>query len=300
MIAGSFLWAIFTLIAAATQTARNAMQRELTQTIGTVGATLVRFLFGLPFGILFLAIVVFWTNAPLPRVSVSFLLWAFTGAASQIAATALMLMAMNERSFVVTIAYIKTEPILVAVFGLIFLGDKLTPVTAAAILIATLGVMMMSWSKGASTPPLRPLTYGLVAAAFFGLSAVTFRGAIRSLNLENFVLAATFSLATGLLIQTALLSVYLLLFDRRSLKAILREWRPSMLAGFLGAAASQFWFLAFAITSAANVRTLALVEVLFAQFVTRRIGEKTSPREITGIAMVVGGIILLLWGANAH
>ncbi|HVT54616.1 MAG TPA: DMT family transporter [Xanthobacteraceae bacterium] len=300
MIAGSFLWAIFTLIAAATQTARNAMQRELTQTIGTVGATLVRFLFGLPFGILFLAIVIFWIGAPLPRMSGAFLLWAFTGAASQIAATALMLMAMNERSFVVTIAYIKTEPILVAVFGLIFLGDKLTPVTAAAILIATFGVMMMSWSKGASTPPLRPLTYGLVAAAFFGLSAVTFRGAIRSLNLDSFVLAATFSLATGLLIQTALLSIYLLLFDRRSLKAILREWRPSMLAGFLGAAASQFWFLAFAITSAANVRTLALVEVLFAQFVTRRIGEKTSPREIAGIAMVVGGIILLLWGANAH
>jgi drug/metabolite transporter (DMT)-like permease len=73
-----------------------------------------------------------------------------------------------------------------------------------------------------------------------------------------------------------------------------------MLAGFLGAAASQFWFLAFALTSAANVRTLALVEVLFAQFVTRRIGEKTSPRDIAGVAMVVGGIILLLWGANAH
>lgn len=300
MIAGSFLWAVFTLIAAATQTARNAMQRELTQTIGTVGATLVRFLFGLPFGILFLAIVAFWTNAPLPPVSGAFLLWVFTGAASQIAATALMLMAMNERSFVVTIAYIKTEPVLVAIFGLIFLGDKLTPVTAAAILIATLGVMMMSWSKGASTPPLRPLTYGLAAAALFGLSAVTFRGAIRSLQLENFVLAATFSLAIGLLIQTALLSAYLLLFDRRSLKAILREWRPSMLAGFLGAAASQFWFLAFALTSAANVRTLALVEVLFAQFVTRQIGEKTSPRDIAGIAMVVGGIILLLWGANAH
>ena len=38
-----------------------------------------------------------------------------------------------------------------------------------------------------------------------------------------------------------------------------------MLAGFMGAFASQFWFLAFALTAAANVRTLALVEVLFAQ-----------------------------------
>ena len=49
------LWAVFTLIAAAAQTARNAMQRELTATLGTVGATHVRFLFGFPFALVFLA-----------------------------------------------------------------------------------------------------------------------------------------------------------------------------------------------------------------------------------------------------
>jgi len=295
MIAGSFLWAIFTVIAAAGQTARNALQRGLTQTVGTVGATLVRFLFGLPFAAVFLACVMLWTKEPLPPVTAAFLLWALAGAVTQVAATALMLMAMNERSFVVTIAYIKTEPVLVAVFGLIFLGDRLTPMSAVAILIATLGVMMMSWTKSAGNPPLRPLVYGITAAALFGLSAVSFRGAIRSLELRDFVMAATFSLTIGLLIQTLLLSVYLLLFDRRSLKAILREWRPSLFAGFMGAAASQFWFLGFSLTSAANVRTLALIEVLFAQFVTRGIGEKTSAREIAGILMVVSGIIFLLW-----
>jgi len=295
MLTAGWLWVIFTVIASTGQTARNALQRGLTQTIGTVGATLVRFLFGLPFGALFLLIVTLSTKEPLPPVTASFFLWAFAGAVSQIAATALMLMAMNERSFVVTIAYIKTEPVLVAVFGLIFLGDKLTIMTAAAILIATLGVMMMSWTKSASSPPLRPLLLGLGAAALFGLSAVTFRGAIRSLDLQNFLMAATFTLAAGLLIQTVLLSIYLLLFDRRSLEAILREWRPSLFAGFLGAAASQFWFLGFSLTSAANVRTLALVEVLFAQFVTKGIGEKTSPRDIAGIVLVVAGIVLLLW-----
>jgi drug/metabolite transporter (DMT)-like permease len=295
MIAGSFLWAIFTVIAAAGQTARNALQRGLTQTIGTVGATLVRFLFGLPFGVLFLLIVWWWTKEPLPPVTTPYLLWAFAGAVCQIAATALMLMAMNERSFVVTIAYIKTEPVLVAVFGLVFLGDKLTLASASAIVIATIGVMMMSWTKSANSPPLRPLLYGLTAAALFGLSAVTFRGAIRALSLENFVMAATFTLAVGLLVQTLLLTVYLVLFDRRSLQAILHEWRPSISAGFLGALASQFWFLGFSLTSAANVRTLALVEVLFAQFVTKGIGEKTSAREIIGILMVVSGIIFLLW-----
>jgi drug/metabolite transporter (DMT)-like permease len=297
MISGTFLWALFTIIAAAGQTARNAMQRSLTRTVGMVGATLVRFLFGLPFGFLFLAIVWTWIGGPLPKPNTAFLLWTLAGAGTQIAATALMLLAMSERSFVVTIAYIKTEPVLVAIFGLFFLGDKLTPLAAVAILIATLGVMMTSWSKSASHPSMRPMLYGIGAAALFGLSAVTFRGAIRSLDTGNYVMAATFTLAAGLLVQTVLLSVYLLIFDRRSLKAILREWRPSLFAGFMGAAASQFWFLAFSLTSAANVRTLALVEVLFAQFVTRGIGEKISRREIAGIVLAVIGIALLLLGA---
>src|SRR5690348_18504211 len=96
MLTAGWLWVIFTVIASAGQTARNAMQRGLTQTIGTVGATLVRFLFGLPFGALFLLLVTLWTKEPLPPITASSLLWTFAGALSQIAATALMLMAMNR------------------------------------------------------------------------------------------------------------------------------------------------------------------------------------------------------------
>ena len=120
------LWAVFTLIAAAAQTARNAMQRELTATLGTVGATHVRFLFGFPFALVFLAGVLFVTGDALPRPTLAFWPWIVDGLLAQIAATALMLAAMNDRSFVVTIAYIKTEPVQVALFGFLLLGDKVT------------------------------------------------------------------------------------------------------------------------------------------------------------------------------
>src|SRR5512143_4267797 len=129
------LWAVFTLIAAAAQTARNAMQRELTATLGTVGATHVRFLFGFPFALLFLAGVVTATGAALPKPSVMFWPWVLVGAFTQIAATATMLSVMGQRSFVVAYAYIKTEPVQVALFGLIFLGDNIAPLTAVAILL---------------------------------------------------------------------------------------------------------------------------------------------------------------------
>jgi drug/metabolite transporter (DMT)-like permease len=68
-----------------------------------------------------------------------------------------------------------------------------------------------------------------------------------------------------------------------------------MLAGFMGAFASQFWFLAFALTAAANVRTLALVEVLFAQGVAYyTLKQPISPREIAGIVLIVIGVALLV------
>src|SRR5664280_533738 len=255
------LWAVFTLIAAAAQTARNAMQRELTATLGTVGATHVRFLFGFPFALIFLAGVLVVTGSALPHPGLAFWPWVIAGAFTQIAATALMLSAMGERSFVVAYAYIKTEPVQVALFGLIFLGDSITPLSAVAILIATSGVIVMSLKPGAgSAGTARSTLIGIGAGTMFALSAIGYRGAILALEHPDFVLAATFTVTVGLVLQAALLSLYLALRDRQVLRAIRDAWKPSMFAGFMGAFASEFWFLAFAITTAANVRTLALVE----------------------------------------
>jgi len=290
------LWAIFTLIAAAAQTARNAMQRELTTTLGTVGATHVRFLFGFPFALLFLFGLLAVTGDRLPVVPSAFWPWVVGGALGQIAATALMLSAMGERSFVVAYAYIKTEPVQVALFGLIFLGDKVTPLSAAAILIATVGVIAISLKPRTGAGTTRSTLIGLAGGTMFALSAISYRGAILSLDISDFVLAATFTVTVGLVIQAALLSAYLALRDPEVLRAIARAWKPSLFAGFMGAFASEFWFLAFAITTAANVRTLALVEVLFAQGVTRFVFKQpTTQREAIGIALVVIGVGLLVW-----
>jgi drug/metabolite transporter (DMT)-like permease len=291
------LWAIFTLIAAAAQTARNAMQRELTATLGTVGATHVRFLFGFPFALIFLPGVMIVTGYDLPHPPLEYWPWIVAGALTQIAATATMLTAMNERSFVVAYAYIKTEPVQVALFGLIFLGDKVTPLAAAAVLIATAGVIVISLKSGAAqASTARSTIVGLFSGALFALSAIGYRGAILALHLPHFVMAATFTLAVGLVMQAAILSLYLWLRDPKVLREIARAWKPSLFAGFMGAFASEFWFLGFAITSAANVRTLALVEVLFAQGVTHLVfKEPTTRRELGGIVLVVAGVALLVW-----
>lgn len=295
-LAPSWLWIVLTIGAAAAQTARNAMQRELTGRLGTVGATHVRFLFGMPFGLLLLALVFALAGQPMPAPNAGFVGWLLAGATSQILATALMLGAMQRRSFVVATAYIKTEPVQVAVFGSLFLGDLLGPMAIGAIIIATVGVLLMSLPTGASRGDTTgAIALGLGAGALFAVSAVGYRGAILALSGEGFVLRATFTLACGLVFQALVLSAWLLWRERAVMVAILQAWRPSVVAGLMGAVASQLWFLAFALEAAARVRTLALVEILFAQIVSARLfSQRPGSRESLGLVLVVLGVLLLL------
>jgi drug/metabolite transporter (DMT)-like permease len=292
-----WLWAVFTVVAAAGQVLRNAQQKELTASLGTVGATHVRFLFGLPFGLLFLAIVLGVTGLPLPDLNSRMLAWTIIAALAQIGATALLLAAMRDRSFVVITAYAKTEAMQVAIFGLLVLGDRVTLSLASAIAVATAGVLLVSWprSRGGEAFTWKPALLGIGSGAMFAIAAIGYRGGIRALEIPNFVVAATTTLALGLVTQTVVLSAYLFVFDRKTLVSIFRLWRPSLLAGFTGAFASQMWFLAFALETAAKVRTLALIEIPMAQVVSRNLFKQTlASREAIGIALIVAGVVLLL------
>jgi drug/metabolite transporter (DMT)-like permease len=297
MFSVATLWIPFTIVAALGQVARNAMQRSLTGPLGTWGATNIRFLFGFPFSIVFFAAVLIFSGDHVPRPTAAFWPWLLLGALSQIIATGMMLLAMNDRSFVVTTAYLKTEAIQTAIFGVVFLGDHLTALKVIAILIATIGVVVTALRPGGekSFAELKPTVIGLLAAAAFALSAIGYRGAIITVSGVSFVTAASYTLVWGLFVQTVVLSIYLFWRAPDILAKILGLWRPSMLAGFMGAFASQFWFLAFALTAAANVRTLALVEVLFAQAVAYySFKQPISPRELSGIVLIVIGVALLV------
>ena len=147
MFSVTSLWIPFTIIAALGQVARNAMQRSLTGPLGTWGATNIRFLFGFPFSLLFLALVLIATGDHMTAPPAMFWPWLLLGALSQIFATGLMLLAMNARSFVVTTAYLKTEAIQTAIFGFVFLGDHLTWLKVMAIVIATVGVVVTGWNQ---------------------------------------------------------------------------------------------------------------------------------------------------------
>lgn len=291
------LWIFATLVAAGAQTARNAMQSSLTASLGTLGATQVRFVYGLPFAAVFLALAAAVSGAAIPAPTLPFLEFTLGGALAQIAGTALLLKAMRERSFSVAITFNKTEAVQVAIFGVVLLGENLTLGGAAAIVVTTAGVVLVAAKPNFNLADggARPVLYGIASGGCFAIASVGFRGGILELGDGVYYLRAATTLVWALAFQALLLGAWMALFARRALLGSFALWRQSLVAGFFGAFASQFWFLGFSLTAAANVKALGLVEVLFAQVVAHRVfAERATARELAGMALVIGGVSLLL------
>lgn len=289
------LWIVFTIIAAGAQSLRNAAQSSLTARIGTLGATYVRFLFGLPFAILALTASGIFRSVPDPNWT--WLLYITCGSLTQIGATVLMLAAMRSRSFVVTTTYTKTEPMQVALFALIFLGEHISLGLGLAIVISTFGVVILSIPARAAAEAfsLKPALLGLGSGALFALSAIGFRGGILELGDADYIGAGTLTLVYAQALQTLLLSAWLRLRTPGAVGTILRMWRQSLTAGFLGFLGSQMWLFAFALETAARVRTLGLVEIVIAAFISRRVfAQRTSLRDAAGMALIIAGVAILL------
>jgi drug/metabolite transporter (DMT)-like permease len=294
----AWLWIPIVFVAAAAQTIRNAAQKNLTKTAGTIAATSVRFIYGLPFAIVLLALCALFSDAKFPQPNASFVAWTTLGAIGQLAATALLLAGMQQRSFIVAVAYSKTEVLQVAMFSALLLSERVGASSALAIVVASAGVLMLSIKPSVVAAQSGWLSssalMGVASGAGFALSAVGYRGGALTLGPISPWLAGAYTLVWAQAIQSVLIGSYLAWRQPQALKIIAREWRTSLTAGCAGALASFGWFTAFAMHNAADVRTLAMVEVLYGYVVSWKIfKEKISAQETAGMALLVIGIIII-------
>lgn len=293
-------WIPLTLFAAAAQTARNTAQRTLTQELGTLSATLVRFLYGLPFAGLWLALLHWWPAQPpaLPQFSAAYVGWIALGAFFQVAATAALLLAMQERNFAVAVTLSKTEVLQVALFASVFLHELPTPLALLAMVVATVGMLALTLPPRGQLRSLsawlsRPALYGLLCGACFAVATVGFRGAALELRAETPWLSGAWGVLLAQTLQTLGLGAWVALRTERGLAPLWPAWRLSLVAGSMGAAASLAWFTAYALQGAAQVRTLGMVEVVFSYLVSRRLGEGFTPVERFGMALMLAGLVLI-------
>jgi drug/metabolite transporter (DMT)-like permease len=302
----AWLWVPVVVFAAAAQTVRNAAQRSLTSSLGTWPATLVRFLYGLPFAVLCLVLLyaVPAQTPAWPNFSWAYLAWIVVGAAFQIGATAALLLAMQQRNFAVAVTLSKSEVLQVALFGAVFLAEWPSLSMWGAMALATAGVMLLSLPPrlavvhgGTGAPRAwwsRSAGYGLLCGACFAIATVGFRGAALALDAPSPWLSAAWGVTLAQLLQSIGLGAWIALRSPGGLWPVLRAWRVSLLAGSMGAVASLAWFSAYAMHSVAAVRTVGMVEVLFSLLVSRRIfREQLRGTEKLGLGLMLAGIVLI-------
>ena len=293
-------WIIFTISGAFFQNLRSSLQKKLNKDLSTVASTYVRFAFALPF-----AILIFFLNFGNFEIiskilkQTDFIYLTTIASIFQIIFTFTLLYLFNFSNFVVGTSLSKTEVIQVAIFEYFLLKDKLNVFGIFGIIIATVGVIIISIKdlKLFFSNFFSKTTFiGLLTGLFLGLSVVFFRAA--ALSLEDFSSnfdKAIITLFFGLIIQTFLISVYLLVYERSEFRKFKDNKLESCLAGFTGFLATLSWFFAFTFIQASFVRALGQVEIFFS-FVSSKyfFKEKITKIEIVGIIIFVFGVTMML------
>jgi drug/metabolite transporter (DMT)-like permease len=278
------LWVLLTAAAAPLQVARNALQRGLVGDAGPWGATLVRFLFGLPFSVAIFAVVALLTPGAAPDASPRFWLAVSVGAFGQVIQTALLLLAMRRSGFAVATFMQQTNLPLSALFGSLVFADAITPGAWAGLAAATAGLCVLSWPKGGfQSGALTGSLLGVASGAAMAVVLNAYRQAGLALEPMHPIYAGTAAVCVAQALQSFGLTLILAVTHPAALRAVATSWRESLGAGFCGAAASACWFSALAIAPAGQVRAVGVVELPIAAAAGRRLfKEKLSLRQIVG------------------
>lgn len=278
------------------------LQRHLKATdLSTGGATLSRFLFSFPLVALLVWVYASVRGVPLPALPPQFWMGALIGGLAQILATMCVVALFTHRSFAIGITFKKTEVMLTALIGLVILGEAVSAFGLVAIAIGFAGVILLSDPPKSGSGPTgmrrffnRASGLGLLSGALFGVSAVGYRAASLSLETGDVFLSASFTLAIVTAFQTIALSFWLFFRESGELSRVLASWRVSSLVGVTSMLGSLGWFTAFTLQTAAYVKALGQVELIFSFLASWLIfRETTSRRELAGVSLIIVSVLLI-------
>ena len=294
------LWVPITLAAALLQTVRSALQKRLRSRLSTNGATYCRFVFALPFAVLWQVLLTVGRDGQVLVPNARFATFVAIGGVAQIVATALLVHLFTLRNFAVGVAYSKTETVQTVAISVLLLGEGVTGGAAAGIAVSLLGVLLLSREPDATrgwlaATRMRPALIGLACGALFGLSAVSYRAAALALPDGDFLARATFTLTYAVTLQTVVMGLYLRITEPGQLSKVAKAWREALPVGLVGMLGSAGWFMAMTLENAAHVRAVGQVELAFA-FAASVLVFRERPRlvESLGVALLMVGVVALV------
>jgi drug/metabolite transporter (DMT)-like permease len=292
------LWIPVTIGAASLQVLRNALQRGLLPKSGPWAATLVRFLFGLPFALAFSLVAKLLTPHASAHLTTAFWLGAVSGAVTQVLATASLLVAMRRAGFAVGTSMQQSSLPLAAILGLLVFHDRLSVVAWWGVGLTSAALAALTWPRESGGPrPVSGAAFGLLSGLFFGWSLNAYRQAATQFDPAHPIFAAVSTVTITQALQTVVLTLLLAIWDRPALGAVFAAWRQSLAAGACGALASSGWLTALALSPAAPVRALGVVEAPIAALAGRRLfRERLSPWQWLAGALVAAGVAMTALG----
>ncbi|GGE59824.1 DMT family transporter [Actibacterium pelagium] len=295
------LWIPVTIFAAFAQNLRFMLQKHLKSTkLSTTGATFARFLYSFPLVALIVAGYLAMTGQEVPVVNGRFAAFAVAGGLAQILATMCVVALFTERNFAVGITFKKTETLQTALIGWMILGEGISLYGLFAIIVGFVGILLLS-----EPPEGRELGWkrffnkatglGLLSGILFACSATGYRGATLSLGLEDVFLRAAFTLSLVTAGQAAVMAIWMGLREPGELSRVLASWRVAGLVGVFSMFGSLGWFVAFTLQTAAYVKALGQIELLFSFLATTFIfKERTSAWELVAMGFLTASILLLV------
>ena len=292
------LWILLTAAAAPLQVARNALQRGLVGDAGPWGATLVRFLFGLPFSLAIFGVVALMTPQAGPHPGARFAIAVTAGALAQVGATAALLMAMRASGFAVATFMQQSSLPLGALLGFFAFGDRLMAMQWMGVAITSLALLTLSWPpRGQATGVRAGSFYGLASGIAFAVALNGYRQAGLSLEPAHPIYSAIATLCLAQTLQSAVMVALLAAIRPGALRAVGASWRVSLAAGFFGTAASACWFSALALAPAGQVRAVGVIEGPIAAAAGRRLfKERLSLRQWAGGTLAAAGVVMTALG----
>lgn len=301
-----YVWIIAAIFAAACQTARSAFQKNMITRLGDYGAAYIRFCYALPFTSLIWFV---WVSIPgnsIPTLSFYSIILCFLGSIFQILFTYVLMKVFSHKSFAAGIAFSKTEVILIAFLEVIILNVFFSFPLMIGITLGVLSVLFLSYARKAksiletiklllnSVSSLGTLI-GLLSGLLLAASVVTFRMSIISID-GPLLDRSLFISFIAIIFQTILVGLYLLLFKKDQLFAVIKFWRPSLPAGLCGTGATFGWFVAFGLTTAAEVRAVGQIELIFSILISIIFfREKIRKTELFGIILLGISILIIIF-----
>lgn len=294
-------WVIATILAAGFQTMRFMLQKQISMgELSTAGATFARFVYSAPLVLVLVAVYLGAQGLALPAFSGLFWAYALTGGLAQILATICVVALFRQRNFAVGITFKKTEVVQTALVGLIVLGEGVSAMGLAAILLGLVGVLFLSGTPGLTGNWLQRLAtpaagLGLLSGILFAISGVTYRGASLELASDDPFLRAMVTLGAVTVSQTIAMTLWLRWREPGQIGAVIAARARAVWIGLTSMAGSLCWFTAFTLQNAAYVNAVGQIELIFSLAASVLFfNEKFTRREAAGIALLSASVLSLV------